>query len=316
MANTIDYSFLNPTSSIQTSLTTQLLDSLNDSSGDTDFQSLMEMMVPLMAMQTMSSSSSSMLSGSESGSNFLGIDFSSMMMPIMMQLMEKLLEQQINSSQKTSEESSGALDVQSVEDAQGIHINQFTAELEVGGDGANANCGPTSLAMCLHALGLTVSGEITGMGDGQIVDMARISMVADSARDGRTESGQRSEAEHSTWTNFADLARGAKAGGATTEKIIASASSIKSALESGDKVIISGTFTGKSPLPWTGDRGSDNSTAPGYATNHIVVVTGYDESSGMFIVNDPARSAPMAVSAETLNYFMQGNAGALAVSAD
>ena len=296
---------------MQTSLTTQLLDSLNESSGDTDFQSLMEMMVPLMTMQTMSSSS--MFSGSESGSNFLGIDFSSMMMPVMMQLMEQLLEQQVNSTQ-ASEETAGAVDVQSVEDAAGIHINQFEAELEVGGDGVNANCGPTSLAMCLHALGLTVSGEIEGMSDGQTVDMARISMVSDAARDGITQSGQRSEAEHSTWTNFADLTRGAKAGGAKTEKIIASASSIQQALESGAKVIISGTFSGKSPLPWTGNRGSDNSTAPGYATNHIVTVSGYDESRGMFIVNDPARSGPMAVSAETLNYFMQGNAGALALS--
>ena len=313
MANTIDYSFLNPTTSLQTSLTTQLLDSLNDSSGDTDFQGLMEMMVPLMAMQTMSSSS--MFSGSESGSNFLGIDFSSMMMPIMMQLMEQLLEQQVNSTQ-ASAENAGAVDVQSVEDAEGIQINQFEAELEVGGDGANANCGPTSLAMCLHSLGLTVSGEIDGMSDGQVVDMARISMVSDSARDGVTESGQRSEAEHSTWTNFSDLTRGAKAGGATTEKIIASASSIQQALESGAKVIISGTFSGKSPLPWTGDRGSDNSTAPGYATNHIVLVSGYDEKTGMFIVNDPARKSPLAVSAETLNYFMQGNAGALALSTD
>jgi len=56
-----------------------------------------------------------------------------------------------------------------------------------------------------------------------------------------------------------------------------------------------------------------NGTAPGGATAHIVAITGYDRYSGQFKVQDPARRGPVMVSAETLEAFMQGNAGALAI---
>ncbi len=138
-------------------------------------------------------------------------------------------------------------------------------------------------------------------------------MVADSARVVFCPR-QRSETEHSTWTNFSDLTRGATAAGVSAVGITPDAQSIKNALETGSKVIISGTFSGKYPPPWTGDRGSDNSSAPGGATGHIVAVTGYDSATGQFIVNDPARNNAFLVDAQTLTNFMSGNAGALALS--
>ena len=43
--------------------------------------------------------------------------------------------------------------------AQGLQINQFAADKEMGGDGVNSNCGPTSLVMALRGLGLSIHGE-------------------------------------------------------------------------------------------------------------------------------------------------------------
>ncbi|MCJ7624404.1 MAG: C39 family peptidase [Anaerolineaceae bacterium] len=203
--------------------------------------------------------------------------------------------------------------IESLEDAGKIHINQFDAEISVGGDGANANCGPTSLAIGLHALGIPVLGEGTITNSGLTVDLARKSMVADAARDGMGANGQRLESEHSTWTNFEDLDRGARAAGAKTGRITATAKDVMESLVGEGIVIVSGTFTGKYPLPWTGDRGVDNQSAPGNATGHIVAVTGYDPSSGAFIVNDPARKEPLIIDAKKLDYFMQGKAGAIEI---
>jgi hypothetical protein len=193
------------------------------------------------------------------------------------------------------------------------HINQFLAELQVGGDGRNADCGPTSLAMALHQLGLRVAGETSGASDGEVVDLARRSMIASSARDGVDANGNRVDAEHSTYTNFGDLEHGAAAAGAKSQFIKASAAGIQSALQSGASVIASGTFAGKYPLPWTGDRGFDNNSAPGHATAHLIEVSSYDPSSNTFTVHDPCRIRATQVSAAALEQFMAGNAGAMAI---
>jgi len=99
--------------------------------------------------------------------------------------------------------------------------------------------------MALHQLGLRMAGETSGSNDGEAVDLARRSMVADSAGDGVDANGHRVEAEHSTFTNFNDLARGAAAAGAKSQIIKASAAGIQSALQNGASVIASGTFVGK-----------------------------------------------------------------------
>jgi hypothetical protein len=168
--------------------------------------------------------------------------------------------------------------------------------------------------MALHSLGLKVKGETSISSNGDMVDLARLSMVTDSSRDGIDKNGNRSDAEHNTFTNFDDLTRGAEAAGATARRITPTASSIKNALLTGSKIIVSGTFVGKNPLPWTGDSGTDNNLAPGNATKHIVAITGYNQSQGKYIVEDPARKNTLLVTASQLEAFMDGNAGALAIS--
>jgi hypothetical protein len=305
-----DYSYLNSSSSITSNFQMQLMtmmmqklsnaNSSSNSSSAAEFSDIMKLMIPMMAMQTFNMSGDS---NSSSGSSLgMGSSVSSMMAPIMMSLMEKILSENVN-----SQLSSGASSSQ-------VHINQFSAEKAAGGDGINANCGPTSLVMALHSLGLKVKGETSSRSDGDLIDLARKSMVKDASRDGIDKNGNRSDAEHNTFTNFNDLTRGAEAAGAKASRITPSASSIKNALLTGSKVIVSGTFVGKTPLPWTGDSGTDHNKAPGNATKHIIAITGYNQSQGKFIVDDPARKSTLLVTASQLEAFMDGNAGALAVS--
>ncbi len=228
-----------------------------------------------------------------------------MMMPLMLTLLEKMMALDTQEQAAASTLSSGKAD--------SMQINQFDAELQGGGDGINANCGPTSLAIALHALGLKVAGENASTSEAEVVDLARKSMVIDPGRDGVDESGARSDAEHNTFTDLGDLMRGAQAAGAKTSLLSTDTETLRKALEKGAKVLVSGTFVDKSPLPWTGDRGSDDQTAPGFATKHIIAVTGYDTQTGKFTINDPARSTSIRVNAATLSHFMSGNAGAVAI---
>ena len=195
-----------------------------------------------------------------------------------------------------------------------VQINQFDAEKQVGGDGINSNCGPTSLVMALHRIGLQVEGETSGMSNGKVVDLARKSMAASAAYDGVNSAGKRVESEHNVYTDFDDLARGAEAAGANTRIIDPTVKSIGQSVASGSSVIISGTFIGKSSPPWTGDRGKDDNSSPGGAGNHIVLVSGYNPTKGSFTINDPARNSSIHVSAKTLERFLEGNAGAIAIS--
>ena len=198
--------------------------------------------------------------------------------------------------------------------AQGLQINQFAADKEMGGDGVNSNCGPTALVMALRGLGLSFQGGSDAQSNGAQVDLARRMMVSDASRDGVDSRGNRAENELNYYTDFDDLARGVQAAGGNSRMIGEDTASIRSALLSGARVIVSGTFAGKSPLPWTGDRGPDNKSAPGGATKHIITVSGYNARTNSFIINDPARLKPIEVSAGQLESFMEGNAGAMAIA--
>jgi hypothetical protein len=234
----------------------------------------------------------------------------------MSSLFEKLLSNNLNSGGFIAP--TDVLQAESFQPAaqavKGDHINQFAVEIQVGGDGANANCGPASLVMALRSLGMCISGETSTTTDGEAVDMARHIMASDPNRDGVNTLGQRDEKEHSINTNFSDLLRGAQLSGGVTVFVPATAAGIQSALEKGAKVIASGSFEDKDPPPWTGDNGWDKNGPPGGATLHIVAITGFDKASRLFEIQDPARNSPIQVDAHTLDYFMSDNAGALAIS--
>lgn len=310
----MDYSFLKPIISPSLGLTGStdslsglagLLTKTSDKTGgasSADFKEVLSLMLTSLSSNNSMSSIGFGDSSEDDGSSLLGFSSSMFMMPLMIALMEKIMAMDAQEQVSSSLSSIG-------------HINQFEADAANGGDGINTDCGPTSLAMALHALGLKVPGEDKANTNGDVIDLARAAMVNDPARDGVDEGGRRSDSEHNTFTNFDDLLRGARTSGATVATLTPNATSIRNALESGAKVIVSGTFTGKTPVPWTGDRGVDAATAPGFATEHIIAITGYDEKSGQFTVNDPARSKPFTIGSGTLMYFMEGNAGAIALTA-
>lgn len=318
-----DFSFLlNPLPTSYSGLTdyasqaTEALSSLKDlglqgnKQGDTtDFQSLLALMLLGFNMQGVSSNSFGS-SDTEADQNIMGFSFSSLMAPLMLTLLEQILAK---NTRESMSQNTVPGSISSVGEAIRYHINQFDAESQIGGDGINANCGPTSLAIALHALGLRVKGEDTSTSSGRAIELARLSMVNDPSRDGVDEYGNRVDSENNTFTNFDDLMHGAQAAGARAKLLETNAASVRSALEEGAKVVVSGTFVGKNPLPWTGDRGRDNQGAPGNATKHLVAITAYDPKTGTFILNDPARNIPLAITSSALENFMAGNAGALAI---
>ena len=164
-------------------------------------------------------------------------------------------------------------------------------------------------------MALKAQGVDTGLSDGDLVDLIRALMVDDSNKDGIGENGERIEWEHNSFTDFPELQQGAAYLGLSSEIIDTDSISIQSALFTGKTVIASGTFREKYPLPWTGDRAHDSDSAPGGATEHFVTITDYNAQRGEFLINDPARTTPLWISKSTLEYFMQGNAGAMSISA-
>jgi hypothetical protein len=267
-----------------------------NTSTNAEFQKVLSLLLMSQLANTMGSDSSS--SGSSMGSDPL----SALMMILMNQMGGSTAGASFDPFSRTN-----APQI-TLAQAQGLQVNQFDADKEMGGDGVNSNCGPTSLLMALRGLDVSLDGVTAGVSNGTAVDKTRAMMVSDSSRDGVDSKGRRVEAEQNYFTDFDDLMRGARAAGATTRMLSEKASSIQSALLSGARVVVSGTFTGKSSLPWTGDRGRDNNSAPGGATMHIVTVSGYNAANGTFIVNDPARKTAIEVSGEALEHFMEGNA--------
>jgi hypothetical protein len=284
----------------------------NTASSNSTSQILQEFQTLLM-LSTLSSMDSGDSSSDLFGSTSSSLGSSSSMMGGMSSLLEQLMAMQVQGGSQ-SNLSSSLLSTYGSVLGKAPQINQFDGERQVGGDGANSNCGPTSLVMALHQQGLRAAGETTGTSSGKAIELARKSMAANASYDGVDAKGRRSEAEHNVYTDFEDLARGASAAGAKSNMITPTTTSIARALQTGRSVIVSGTFAGKSPLPWTGDRGSDSKSAPGGAAAHIVLVSGYNATTNSFTINDPARNNPIQVSAASLSRFMEGNDGAIAIS--
>lgn len=201
------------------------------------------------------------------------------------------------------------------------HISQSDAMYDEYKMGGNADCGPASLIMALYALNIAVPSTNKSTSEGEALVVMRDLMVDDPARDGVDEKHKNIvEAEHQgdkAFTNFYDIERGAERSGAKTERIVtddldSTIDAIKKSLNNGDKIVASGTFTGKDPLPWTGDR-KLNEKAPGGAGDHIIAITNYDDITGNFTIHDPARRTPIEVNGDKLKSFMKGNFGAISI---
>ncbi|RKH66195.1 hypothetical protein D7X96_22110 [Corallococcus interemptor] len=209
---------------------------------------------------------------------------------------------------------------------QGIYVNQFDAEKQVGDPSArNANCGPASTLMALRNEGLTLPPipDVTSSGTaGDEVQAARYWGSTNTGNDGVTtnDAGETVYAlgeENSLYTGFKNVRNAVTAAGGTCEDVAANSASIKTAIESGMSVVISGNFVEPSAQDPEGAPvlKGDTWEQGGGAEEHLVAVVGMTPE-GNFIVCDPASACrtPIEVTAEELDAFMRGNAGAIGIA--
>lgn len=177
-------------------------------------------------------------------------------------------------------------------DPERIHMTQvYDRKYNRQGAPRSADCGPTSLAMGLEALGLSPGGSVQDK-----VDAARLAMFrgGDASKDGYAN-GRRSQAEHGTSTNISDWRRGAQAAGARTRDV-RSAEDVAREVSQGHPVMLAGRNAGN-----IYGRGHGISFNGG----HAILVSGYDRGSDTFILNDPlSHGGPIRVSRAQLAAFL------------
>ncbi len=223
-------------------------------------------------------------------------------------------------------------DAEALDSARSLYINQFDAELQVSGDGRNANCGPTSVVMALRDQGLSLPG-IPGVAhdgsNGADVQVARYHMYngVDASRDGvvpvdpnNPDAGYQYAAmsgagnENSTYTDFSGVKRAVEQAGGTAEYLSPNAEGVAQALREGKAVVVAGNFVEE--IDGVKQEKTDTWTRGGGAEEHLVAITGLTEE-GNFIVCDPAHPdrEPIIATPEELEAFMRGNAAAMSVAA-
>jgi hypothetical protein len=143
------------------------------------------------------------------------------------------------------------------------------------------NCGPASLAMAYRYFNRTPPGGDPNDSE-QFIECARVAMTGLDNNEGLT--------------NFADVIRGAQAGGLHTE-IVRSVAAIDAALEHGAIVIASGCPN----MP--GSYGRRFGYGPGYY-GHFILVTAHQGSQ--YMVSDPLnRRGPSAVDDLEMRSFLR-----------
>lgn len=220
----------------------------------------------------------------------------------------------------------GGTDDAKLKAAKSVYIHQGDAEKQVGGDGKNNNCGPTSLTMALRAQGLEpraipgLPSNAPGQGTaGAAVQAARYAMYKnDPAKDGvvtdkngnATGYAQMVGGENSTYGTIQGMIRGATDAGAKAEQIKPSNKVISEALANGASVCVLGNFSGANGAKkglWPHADG---------VKEHWLTVTG-TTSNGNYIVNDPANPdrAPVEVTPQQLQSFIGDKGTAVSVKA-
>lgn len=184
-------------------------------------------------------------------------------------------------------------------DSESVHITQvYDEKYNPTGAMRSADCGPTSLAMCLKGLGLGGDG-----GPQDRIDQARFQMFdgVDASRDGVDANGNKVQEEHSTTTNIEDVRRGAERMGAKCTDI-SNVDQVAQALEGGAMVALAGNNSGNI---YGGGNGID------YNGGHFIAVSAYDRSTDTFTINDPlAHGGPIQVTRDQLRQYMWDQDGA------
>lgn len=174
------------------------------------------------------------------------------------------------------------------------HVTQVPSKFNQRPAPGNKDCGPTSVVIALKMLGKPVPGTSSKTSPQGLID--RVRDLAGTP-------------DNTLSTDNLQLARALHAAGTKTEELRDFAS-IKSAIAAGQPVILNGNPRHAGAY---GPRFSAAEMTP-YDGAHWIVVTGMDEATGQFIVNDPlSKIGPVKVSPTQLEAYRGGSLG-IAVS--
>ena len=177
-------------------------------------------------------------------------------------------------------------------DPEAIHMTQVAnATYNPGGRSRSRDCGPTSLAMALSALGLEVPGDSGGSVQERINRTREVM--------GAPGSGN---------TDLQQIEAGARASGADT-RYVSGLAQISEAVANGEPVVLLGnTMNGGS----YGSRTGIDSNG-----GHFITVSGYDPQTDSYTINDPlSHGGPIQVSASELESYANGSRGLALSRAD
>ncbi|MCW2973851.1 MAG: hypothetical protein JWN72_2124, partial [Thermoleophilia bacterium] len=170
------------------------------------------------------------------------------------------------------------------------HVTQVTSKYNPSPAANNKDCGPTSVVMTLKLLGLPVPGTSARTAPQKLINAVR-------------ELGGSHDSTEST-TNL-QLEKALNTAGAATSEVT-DFDSIKASVLAGKPVILNGN---PGVAGAYGTRfGADKMVQ--YNGAHWIVVSGYDEKTGQFIINDPlSKAGAVKVSPAELEAYRGGSLG-------
>jgi hypothetical protein len=177
-----------------------------------------------------------------------------------------------------------------VRSPRAIHVSQVPSKYNAAPAAGNKDCGPASVVMTLKLLGKSIPGVAANAAPQKLINRVRAlaGNVANSAA-----------------TTNHELGRALRAAGTKTREI-ADAGSIRRAIMAGKPVILNGNP--RNPGAY-GPSFSAAQMTP-YSGGHWIVVSGFDQKSGKFIVNDPlSKVGPVKVSPSQLEAYRAGSMG-------
>lgn len=177
-----------------------------------------------------------------------------------------------------------------VRSPRAVHVSQVPSKYNPAPAAGNRDCGPASVVMSLKLLGKQIPGAAEGAAPQRLIN--RVRQLAGSA------------ANTAATTNH-ELARALRAAGTKTREI-ADAASIRQSVLGGKPVILNGnprhsgaygrSFSAKQMTPYDG--------------GHWIVVSGFDNASGRYIINDPlSKVGPVKVTPAQLEAYRGGSLG-------
>ncbi len=177
-----------------------------------------------------------------------------------------------------------------VRSPRAIHVSQVPSKYNSAPAAGNKDCGPASVVMTLKLLGKSIPGAAANASPQKLINRVR-SLAGNVANSAAT-------------TNH-ELGRALRAAGTKTREI-ADAGSIRRAIMDGKPVILNGNP--RNPGAY-GPSFSSAQMTP-YNGGHWIVVSGFDQKSGKFIVNDPlSKVGPVKVSPSQLEAYRAGSMG-------